>query len=105
MYRSAYFTALALGATSAKEGMWFQDERTGHVEFAQQTKEDRLVNELFEKVVELPADERLAYLDKHCSDNLELKFKITELLKGADTPPPEDFLNPAHLIYLIEEIL
>ncbi len=105
MYKSAYYTALALGAIASKEEIWFDDEHSSRTGFDHQFQSDRQLNELFEKVVAMPADKRIAYLDQHCSDNLELKFKIIELLKGADTLPPEDFLNPGHLLSMIKDIL
>ncbi len=104
MYRTAYYTALTLGkmatlcVADVGEGYKQNSDSSGF----SMPSDEHILNDLFDRVVDLPVQERAPYLDKHCSNNPVLKTKIQKLLKGVATPAPEEFLDPANLLPLLK---
>ncbi len=66
--------------------------------------DEQLLNQLFEQVIQLPEDERPAFLASHCKDNPDLYARIEALLVGVDITPPSNFLEPSGAVQLLGRI-
>jgi hypothetical protein len=46
----------------------------------------KLIEDIFQQCVQLPAESRAAFLDEHCGSDRELKKQIEVLLDSVSTP-------------------
>ena len=99
MLRTATFTRSPLRSFASLENQRLTRRPSGKQTIQQQRlSEEQRLNELFERVVCLPAHERPLFLDKNCYGLPDLRYTIEELLKGTDKTPPDHFLDPSRVM-------